>query len=62
MSTNKRALLAIEVIWALLGVICLYITVKELIAGTGREALMFGVMTVVAFFMAWIRDRQRKKI
>jgi hypothetical protein len=59
---NKKGILAIEIIWIILGLFCLGIAVREMtINGFGR-AWLFLVMSVVAFALAWIRDRQRKKV
>lgn len=57
---NKKALLAIEVIWILLGTMCLVITVREMIINGFGRAWIFLVMSAAAFTLAWIRDRQRK--
>ncbi|MCU0366131.1 MAG: hypothetical protein MUC30_02825 [Bacteroidales bacterium] len=57
---NKKALLAIEVIWIILGTLCLVITVREMIINGFGRAWIFLVMSGAAFTMAWIRDRQRK--
>jgi hypothetical protein len=57
---NKKALLAIEIIWIILGILCLVITVREMIINGFGRAWIFLVMSVAAFTLAWIRDRQRK--
>jgi hypothetical protein len=57
---NKKALLAIEVIWIILGTMCLVITVREMIINGFGRAWIFLVMSAAAFTLAWIRDRQRK--
>jgi hypothetical protein len=58
---NKKAILAIEIIWIILGFLCLLITIRELFITKGEKAWIFGLMTVGAFTLAWMRDRQRKK-
>ena len=57
---NKKALLAIEIIWIILGTLCLVITAREMIINGFGRAWIFLVMSVAAFTLAWIRDRQRK--
>jgi uncharacterized membrane protein len=59
---NKKGILAIEIIWIILGLFCLGITVREMIINGFSRAWLFLVMSVVAFALAWIRDRQRKKV
>lgn len=59
---NKKSLLLIEIIWIILGLMCLGIAIRETVnAGIGR-AWMFYVMAIAAFVLAWIRDSQRKKL
>lgn len=59
---NKKSLLLIEIIWILLGLMCLGIAVREtLTSGLGRAWLFF-VMAAAAFVLAWLRDSQRKKL
>ncbi|MCU0377744.1 MAG: hypothetical protein MUC78_05735 [Bacteroidales bacterium] len=57
---NRKALLAIEIIWVILGILCLVITVREMIINGFGRAWIFLVMSVAAFTLAWVRDRQRK--
>lgn len=57
---NRKALLAIEIIWVILGILCLVITVREMIINGFGRAWIFLVMSVAAFTLAWLRDRQRK--
>lgn len=58
---NKKAILAIEIIWITLGILCLAIFFREIIIKGGR-AWLFALMSAVAFLMGWIRDVQRKKL
>ncbi|MCI0522633.1 MAG: hypothetical protein L0Y37_03160 [Bacteroidales bacterium] len=57
---NKKALLGIEIIWITLGILCLVITVREMITNGFGKAWIFLIMSAAAFTLAWIRDRQRK--
>jgi len=59
---NKKGILAIEIIWIILGLLCLGIAVREMTINGFSRAWLFLVMSVVAFTLAWIRDRQRKKV
>jgi hypothetical protein len=59
---NKKAILAIEIIWVSLGLLCLAVTFRELLITKGGRGWIFALMSGVAFLMAWIRDRQRKKL
>jgi len=59
---NKKGILAIEIIWIILGLFCLGIAVREMMINGFSRAWLFLVMSVVAFALAWIRDRQRKKV
>ncbi len=58
---NKKALLLIEIVWVVLGVLCLGIAIRELIINGFSRAWLFLVMSAAAFVLAAIRDRQRKK-
>lgn len=62
MSMNKKGILAIEIIWILLGLFCLGIAIREVITNGFSSAWLFFVMSLVAFVLAWIRDSQRKKV
>ncbi|MGB8359528.1 MAG: hypothetical protein WCD55_13035 [Bacteroidales bacterium] len=59
---NKKALLLIEIVWVVLGVLCLGIAIRELIINGFSRAWLFLVMSAAAFVLAGIRDRQRKKV
>jgi NADH:ubiquinone oxidoreductase subunit 3 (subunit A) len=59
---NRTAILAIEIIWIILGLFCLGIAIREMLTNGFSRAWLFLVMSVVAFIMAWVRNRQRKKV
>jgi hypothetical protein len=59
---NKKSLLLIEIIWILLGLMCLGIAVRETLASGLGRAWLFFVMAAAAFVLAWLRDSQRKKL
>lgn len=58
---NRGTLLAIEIIWIILGFLCLVIAVREIFLNGISKAWPFLIMAVAAFIMARIRDHQRKK-
>jgi hypothetical protein len=59
---NKKSLLLIEIIWIILGLICLGIAVREISANGFTAGLLYLVMAAGAFALAWMRDSQRKKL
>jgi hypothetical protein len=58
---NKKALMVIEIIWIILGLLCLGIAIREIVTNGFGRAWLFLVMSAVAFLLAGVRDRQRKK-
>lgn len=59
---NKKSLLLIEIIWIILGMMCLGIAIRETFNNGIGRAWLFFVMAAAAFLLAWIRDSQRKKL
>jgi uncharacterized membrane protein YbaN (DUF454 family) len=59
---NKKALMVIEIIWIILGLLCLGIAIREIVTNGLGRAWLFLVMSAVAFLLAGVRDRQRKKM
>ena len=59
---NKKTLLAIEIIWFTLGLICLYIAVRETVINGPRSSWTFFILGAGAIGMGFVRDRQRKKL
>jgi hypothetical protein len=59
---NKKSLLLIEIIWLVLGIICLGIAIREISANGFKSGLLYLVMSAGAFTLAWVRDSQRKKL
>ena len=59
---NKKSLLLIEIIWIILGLMCLGIAIRETAANGLGRAWLFFVMAAAAFVLAWLRDSQRKKL
>lgn len=59
---NKKSLLLIEIVWVILGLVCLGIAIREISANGIKSGLLYLVMAAGAFVLAWIRDSQRKKL
>lgn len=59
---NKKSLLLIEIVWVILGIVCLGIAIREISANGIKSGLLYLVMAAGAFVLAWIRDSQRKKL
>ncbi len=58
---NKRTLIILEIIWIVIGIMCVAAAIHNRITGYGDRFFMFAGMGLLAFVMAWLRDRQRKK-
>ena len=59
---NKKSLLLIEIIWIILGTVCLGIAVREISANGLKSGLLYLVMAAGAYALVWVRDSQRKKL
>lgn len=59
---NKKSLLLIEIIWVILGIICLGIAIREISVNGVKSGLLYLFMAAGAFVLAWVRDSQRKKL
>lgn len=59
---NKKSLLLIEIVWVILGIVCLGIAIREISANGFKSGLLYLVMAAGAFVLAWMRDSQRKKL
>ena len=57
---NKKYLIIVELLWAVIGITSLTIAVREFIS-RGRQAWIFLVMALFSFMLAGIREFQRKK-
>ena len=58
---NKRYLNITGILWAVIGISCLIITIREFL-NNGDKAWMFLIMTVLSLSLAAIRLYQRKKL
>jgi len=59
---SKKTLLLIEIVWALLGLACLGIAIREISHNGLRGAWLWLIMSAGAFTLAAVRDSQRKKM
>ncbi|HNX66451.1 MAG TPA: hypothetical protein PKH02_06175 [Bacteroidales bacterium] len=57
---NKRYLIIVELLWAVIGLTSFTIAVREFI-NKGKQAWVFLAMAVFSFMLAGIREYQRKK-
>jgi len=57
---NKKYIIFIEILWTVIGLVSLFISVKEFI-NKGRQAWIFLIMALFSFMLAGIREYQRKK-
>ena len=58
---HKKTLLALEIVWIIVGVGCIAAGVRYAIMTGGYRVFIFILMALVSFAFAWIRHRQRKK-
>jgi len=58
---NRRYLNITGILWAVIGISCLSITIREFL-NHGSKAWMFLIMTVLSLSLAAIRFYQRKKL
>jgi hypothetical protein len=58
---NKKFLLILEITWIITGVLSIAAGIRYLVVGGGKMFFIFPLITLVSFFFAWIRHRERKK-
>jgi hypothetical protein len=58
---NKKSLLILEIIWIVVGFICIAAGVRFAIMTGGPRVFIFLLMAGVSFVFALVRHRQRKK-
>jgi len=59
---NKKSLLLIEIVWIILGTVCMGIAIREISLNGFTSGLLYLVMAAGAYALAWVRDSQRKKL
>ena len=57
---NKKSLLILEIIWIVIGSASLIATIHNMII-SGDKVLVFTLMSVISYGMAYFRHLQRKK-
>ncbi|MFO7851760.1 MAG: hypothetical protein ACQERS_12605 [Bacteroidota bacterium] len=58
---SKRTLIILEVLWIVIGVFCFAAAIHNKITSGGERFLILLGMGILAFIMAYVRDRQRRK-
>jgi uncharacterized membrane protein HdeD (DUF308 family) len=58
---NKKALLVLEIVWIVVGIICIAAGIRFATTAGGSRVYIFLGMALVSFGFAWMRHRQRKK-
>ena len=58
---NKRTLIILEILWIVIGVFCIAAAVHNKITSGGERFLILLGMGMLAFIMAYVRERQRRK-
>lgn len=58
---TKKAILILEIVWIIIGIASAIAGIHYAINTGGPRILIFVLMTLVAFGMAWLRHYQRKK-
>ncbi|MEA1885953.1 MAG: hypothetical protein U9N72_01930 [Bacteroidota bacterium] len=58
---SKRTLIILEVLWIVIGVFCMAAAIHNKITSGGERFLILLGMGILAFIMAYVRDRQRRK-
>jgi hypothetical protein len=58
---KSRSLLILEIIWIVIGLVCVVAGIRSAIFTGGTQFLIFTIMAVVSFGFAWVRHSQRKK-
>jgi uncharacterized membrane protein YczE len=58
---RNNSLLILEIIWIATGILSIAAGIRFAVTDGINKVPLFGLMAVVCFVFAWIRDRQRKK-
>jgi hypothetical protein len=58
---TKKSLLILEIIWLIIGVASIAAGIHNTIYSGGNKVIIFLLMAIIAFAMAWLRHHQRKK-
>lgn len=58
---NKRTLIILEILWIVIGVFCIAAAIHNKVTSGGERFLILLGMGILAFIMAYVRERQRRK-
>ena len=58
---KNRYALILEIIWLIIGIICLAGGIRSIFIGDKSRIAVFFIMALIAFGFAWFRHSQRKK-
>ena len=58
---NKKSLLILEIVWIIVGILCIAAGIRFAIMTGGSRVFIFILMALVSFVFAWMRHMQRKK-
>ena len=58
---KKGSLLILEIVWIIVGIVCIAAAIRFAIIAGGSRIFIFLLMALVSFAFAWTRHRQRKK-
>jgi cell division protein FtsW (lipid II flippase) len=58
---NKRSLLILQIAWIAIGVMCVWAAIHNKVTGSGERTLLFALMGLASFVMAYFRHKQIKK-
>jgi hypothetical protein len=57
---NKKSLLALEIAWIIIGILCTGAAAHNRIVLDGDKFVILLLMGIASFVMAWFRHNQRK--
>jgi hypothetical protein len=58
---NKKSLLILEIVWIIVGFLCIAAGISFAFKTGGSRVFVFILMALVSFVFAWARHHQRKK-
>lgn len=59
---NKKTIVILEILWIVIGIFCIAAAIHNNISGhDNSRSLILAGMGILAFVMAYVRDRQRRK-
>jgi hypothetical protein len=58
---RNSALLALEILWIVIGLLCIFAGIRYTITNGGNRIFLFIVMALISFAFAYWRHKQRKK-